>query len=228
MNEPLAELQQVHKSYGSRDGLSEVSLQFWPGQAVGLLGLNGAGKTTLIKLLAGMLQPSRGQVRVAGQPARWARHRIAYLPDSETYDWLTPADGQRLMAGLYPDFRPQQYQKLLEILEVPQRPSRQQSRGQRARLRLAMALAREASLFLLDEPLAGIDLISRERILQALIQEWRQEATLVLSTHEVVEAEGLFERVIFLRQGTVALDTLAETLRAEGRSVAQTFKEVLA
>ena len=90
-----------------------------------------------------------------------------------------------------------------------------------------MALAREVKLYLLDEPLAGIDLLSRERILKSLVREWHTDATIVLSTHEVAEAEGLFERVVYLKEGRVALDTQAEALREKGKSVVETFREVL-
>jgi len=102
------------------------------------------------------------------------------------------------------------------------------SKGERGRLRLAMALARNAKLYLLDEPLAGIDLISREKILTSLVREWHTDETILLSTHEVAEAEGLFERAIYLRDGRLALDARAEALRERGKSVVETFKEVLA
>jgi ABC-2 type transport system ATP-binding protein len=101
------------------------------------------------------------------------------------------------------------------------------SKGERGRLRLAMALARDAKLYLLDEPLAGIDLLSREKILQSIVREWHTDETILLSTHEVAEAEGLFERVLYLREGRLALDARAEELRNQGRSVVQTFREVL-
>ena len=101
------------------------------------------------------------------------------------------------------------------------------SKGERGRLRLAMALARDAKLYLLDEPLGGIDLLSREKILQSIVREWHTDETILLSTHEVAEAEGLFERVIYLREGRIALDATAETLREHGKSVVQTYREVL-
>lgn len=131
------------------------------------------------------------------------------------------------MTGLYNDFYPDRYRDLLDFLEVPRRKTKAMSRGERGRLRLAMALAREVKLYLLDEPLAGIDLLSRERILKSLVREWHTDAAIVLSTHEVAEAEGLFERVVFLKEGRVALDTQAEALREEGKSVVSTFREVL-
>lgn len=225
----LVSLEGVHKRYGGREGVEGISLALPAGQAVGLLGLNGAGKTTLLKLMAGLLWPDRGRVEVLGHPPRLARARIAYLPERDGLPaWLTPWEAARMMAGLYPDFRPRRYREVLDFLEVPGRPLKALSKGQRARLALALVLAREAPLYLLDEPLGGLDLISRDRILKALVREWREEATLVLSTHEVAEAEGLFDRVLFLREGRLLLDLGAEEVRARGLSVADLFKEVLA
>lgn len=228
-SEVLARFEGVSKRYVVREGLHGFSLELPQGQAVGLLGLNGAGKTTALKLLAGLLVPTAGRVEVLGQRPREARAHIAFLAESDgLYPWLTPADGERMMKGLYPDFRPGRYKELLAFLEVPARPIKTLSKGQQGRLRLALALAREAKLYLLDEPLAGIDLISRDRILRALVQEWRAEATVVLSTHEVAEAEGIFDRAVFLKEGKLILDAQAEDLRSQGKSVVDMFKEVLA
>lgn len=225
----LARLVGVSKRYGKTEGVHDLSLELYPGQAVGLLGLNGSGKTTTLKLLAGMLFPTQGQVEVLGKAPRQNRGQIAYLSDADNlYAWMTPGEAERFMRGLYPDFNPKRYRELLAFLEVPQRSYRAMSRGQRARLRLAMVLAREARLFLLDEPLSGIDVISRDRILKSLVLEWREEACLVLSTHEVSEAEGIFERVVLLKEGRLALDAMAEDLRARGQSVKDAFIEVLA
>lgn len=225
----LARLLGVTKRYGKTEGVHDLSLELYPGQAVGLLGLNGSGKTTTLKLLAGMLFPTQGQVEVLGKAPRENRGQIAYLSDADNlYAWMTPSDAERLMRGLYPDFNPRRYRELLAFLEVPQQGYRAMSRGQRARLRLAMVLAREARLFLLDEPLSGIDVISRDRILKSLVREWREDACLVLSTHEVSEAEGIFERILLLKEGRLVLDAQAEDLRARGQSVKDAFIEVLA
>jgi ABC-2 type transport system ATP-binding protein len=224
----LASLSGVTKRYGRTDGLRNVSIDFPVGQVVGVLGLNGSGKSTLLKLLAGLLFPTAGKVTVFDGPPRENRAKLVYLGENDSlWTWMTPADAETFMKGLYGDFDVDRYRALLDSLAVPKRKTKAMSKGERGRLRLAMALARDAKLYLLDEPLAGIDLLSREKILQSIVREWHTDETILLSTHEVAEAEGLFERVLYLREGRLALDARAEELRDQGRSVVQAFREVL-
>jgi ABC-2 type transport system ATP-binding protein len=225
----LARLENVTKRYRTTEGVRDLTLDFPAGEIVGVLGLNGSGKSTMLKLVAGLLFPTAGMVSVFGGSPRGNRSRTVFLGETDTlWPWMTPADACRFMAGLYKDFDVARFEELLDVLEVPRRKTKAMSRGERGRLRLAMALARSAKLYLLDEPLAGIDLISREKIMTSLVREWHTDETILLSTHEVAEAEGLFERAIYLRDGRLALDARAEELREEGKSVVQTFKEVLA
>ena len=224
----LAQLREVTKRYVKTEGVRDLSLEFPAGEIVGVLGLNGSGKSTMLKLMAGLLFPTKGEITVFGGSPRGNRARTVFLGETDTlWPWMTPNDARRFMAGLYPDFDAVRFNELLDVLEVPQRKTKAMSKGERGRLRLVMALARSAKLYLLDEPLAGIDLISREKIMMSLVREWHTDETILLSTHEVAEAEGLFERVVYLRDGRLALDARAEQLREQGKSVVQTFKEVL-
>jgi ABC-2 type transport system ATP-binding protein len=224
----LATLSDVTKRYVQNDGLRDLTLDFPPGEVVGVLGLNGSGKSTLLKLMAGLLFPTRGEVLVFGRAPRSQRSRLVYLGEGDClWSWMTPRDAEKLMSGLYEDFDAIRYRSLLEDLAVPHRKTKEMSKGERGRMRLAMALARRARLYLLDEPLGGIDLLSREKILRSIVREWHTDETVVLSTHEVAEAEGLFERVIYLREGHLALDAQAEDLRQQGKSVVQVYREVL-
>ena len=225
----LARLENVTKRYRATEGVRDLTLDFPAGEIVGVLGLNGSGKSTMLKLVAGLLFPTAGTITVFGGAARAKRSRTVFLGETDTlWPWMTPTDACRFMEGLYPDFDTVRFNELLDVLEVPRRKTKAMSKGERGRLRLAMALARSAKLYLLDEPLAGIDLISREKILMSLVREWHTDETILLSTHEVAEAEGLFERAVYLRDGRLALDARTETLREQGKSVVQTFKEVLA
>jgi len=224
----LARLENVTKRYRTAEGVRDLTMDVPAGEIVGVLGLNGSGKSTLLKLIAGLLFPTGGSITVLDGSPRAARSRTVYLGETDTlWPWMTSDDAERFMVGLYPDFDARRYRELLDGLQVPSRKTRAMSKGERGRLRLAMALARNAKLYLLDEPLAGIDLISRETILTSLVREWHTDETILLSTHEVAEAEGLFERVIYLRDGRLALDARAEDLRERGKSVVATFKEVL-
>ena len=225
----LARLENVTKRYIKNEGLRDLSLDFPAGEVVGMLGLNGSGKSTLLKLLAGLLTPTDGRITVFGGKPRTNRAQIVFLGETDVlWPWMTPVDAEKFMRNLYADFDAKRFTELLDALEVPRRKTKTMSKGERGRLRLAMALARNAKLYLLDEPLAGIDLISREKILSSIVQEWHTDETIILSTHEVAEAEGLFERAIYLREGRLALDVSAESLRAGGKSVVDTFREVLA
>lgn len=224
----LAQLREVTKRYVKTVGVRDLSLEFPAGEIVGVLGLNGSGKSTMLKLIAGLLFPTKGEITIFGGSPRGNRARTVFLGETDTlWPWMTPNDARRFMAGLYPDFDAVRFNELLDVLEVPRRKTKAMSKGERGRLRLVMALARSAKLYLLDEPLAGIDLISREKIMMSLVHEWHTDETILLSTHEVAEAEGLFERVVYLRDGRLALDARAEQLREQGKSVVQTFKEVL-
>lgn len=224
----LARVEHVTKRYVKNEGLRDLSLDFPAGEVVGMLGLNGSGKSTLLKLMAGLLCPTQGRVSVFGGKPRVNRSQIVFLGETDVlWPWMTPVDAEKFMRNLYDDFDAVRFVELLDALEVPRRKTKTMSKGERGRLRLAMALARNAKLYLLDEPLAGIDLISREKILSSIVQEWHTDETILLSTHEVAEAEGLFERAIFLREGRLALDVSAESLREGGKSVVDTFKEVL-
>jgi ABC-2 type transport system ATP-binding protein len=224
----LATLDRVSKRYARTDGLRDVTVSFPAGEVVGVLGLNGSGKSTLLKLLAGLLFPTSGAVSALGDLPRRNLGRLVYLGENDSlWSWMHPSDAETFMKGLYADFDVARYRALLDSLAVPRRTTKAMSKGERGRLRLAMALARDAKLYLLDEPLAGIDLLSRERILQSIVREWHTDETILLSTHEVAEAEGLFDRVLYLREGRLALDAKAEDLRSQGRSVVQAFREVL-
>lgn len=225
----LAKLEHVTKRYVKNEGIRDLSLEFPAGQVVGMLGLNGSGKSTLLKLMAGLLTPTDGHIKVFDGAPRRNRAKIVFLGENDAlWPWMTPIDASKFMRNLYDDFDASRFAELLAALEVPVRKTKTMSKGERGRLRLAMALARNAKLYLLDEPLAGIDLISREKILSSIVQEWHTDETILLSTHEVAEAEGLFERAVFLRDGRLALDVTAESLREGGKSVVDTFREVLA
>jgi len=227
----IAELINVSKQYPGAEALRNLSLSIPKGQIVGLMGPNGAGKTTLLKLLAGLARPTRGEVRVEGRtPDRLAKARIAYAPDSDhLYPWMTVGETLAFMRPFFADWDQERAATLAEFMALPARQRVSQlSRGMRARLRLVLTMARSAPLILLDEPLSGIDVPSRSRIVEAILGQFQPEQqTLILSTHDVMETEALFDRLILLEAGQVKLDDTADALRNQyGKSVRDLLEEV--
>ena len=200
------------------------------GEIVGVLGPNGSGKSTLLKLLAGVQRPTSGFISVLGQPPGVdTKRRAAYVPEVDHYyPTMSGRRAVRFLAAFFPGYDSHLAFDLLEFLAVaPDEPFGSLSRGHRARFKLALALARQAELLLLDEPLAGIDVLSRERILHAIVHEYRVgEQTMILATHELHVAEGLFDRVVLLKDGRIVLAGLADELRGQrGQSIEEIFKE---
>ncbi|HHT05068.1 MAG TPA: ABC transporter ATP-binding protein [Hydrogenispora sp.] len=232
MTIPAVMLENVVKRYPLTRALDGVNLTIERGKVVGLLGHNGSGKTTLLKIIAGLRTPTSGQVRVLGMaPGLETKKRVAFLPEVNTfYNWMTVDDLLKFVKSFHPDLDLEKTAELKAFMNLKgESKIGALSKGQQARLKLIVGLARQADLLLLDEPLAGIDPPSRAKILHALVGELRQEGqTVVISTHEVKEAEPIFDHVIFLRQGRVALEGEAEALRAEtGHSMEELFGEVL-
>lgn len=230
---PVLEVRNLVKRYPGADALNGISLTLTRGTVLGLLGPNGSGKSTLLKSVAGLVHPDSGEVLVEGIPIGTAtKALVAYLPEVDPfYRWMRIGQVVDLAAAFHSDWDSSRAQELLQFMNL----SRDQkvgglSKGMRARLRLVVTLARNAPLLLLDEPLSGIDVASRARIIQGLIRQYRGgEQSLVISTHEVAEVEGILERVVFLEAGRIRLEGDADALRVEhGGSLEQIFEEVFA
>ncbi|NMB11883.1 MAG: ABC transporter ATP-binding protein [Firmicutes bacterium] len=229
--EILVETRDVVKRFGRTQAVSGISMEIPRGIVVGLVGPNGSGKSTLLKLLAGVLRPDAGTVVVNGHPVGLkTKAWVSYQPETDyLYDWMTVQQVLDFTADLVPDWRWERADELVEFLNLERGTKvRHLSKGMRARLKLAVTLSRDADLFLLDEPLSGIDPPSRLRIIKSLIGGYEAgKHTIILSTHEVAETEGIFERVIFLDKGQIKVDANAEELRSQyGRSIQGLFEEV--
>ena len=227
-NEVLLRADNLSKKYGFKQALYPLSFELRAGEFLGLLGVNGSGKSTLIKLAAGLVSPSGGRVEVLGMaPGPRSKLGVAYLPE---VDHLYPAwraeDAYRFFARFFPMNR-SRFERLLDFLRLDRRAKfATLSKGNRTRLRLALTLAREARLYLLDEPLSGIDPLTREQILRALVGEFPEGTSVVLSTHQVSEAESLFDRVLVLDGGKVLLSGDADAIRASrGESIDRALKD---
>ena len=227
------EVRQLTKRFGNVWALRGMDLSLNAGRVLGLVGPNGAGKSTFIKILAGVQRPTAGQVMLTGlRPGLETKRHVAYLPEADhIYPAMTPQRAITFMSTFFEDFDDNRATRLFDALKVPSRQSYGGlSRGQRARFKLALTLARRASLLLLDEPLAGIDVVSRDRILSTILGEYRTEnQAIILATHEIGEAEALFDEVLLLDEGKVALSGAADDLRAQrGQSIEGIYREVFA
>lgn len=230
---PALLFRDVEKRYWRAHALRGVSFEVPQGAIVGLVGANGSGKSTLLKLAAGLLRPTRGEVRVLGQPpGRNTKRMVGYVPEIDPlFAWMTVQETMRFTRALFPDWEPERAAELREILELPEtRRVGELSKGMRARLRLLLALARSAPLALLDEPFSGIDPPSRNRIAQGILAACRHgRRTVLLSTHDLKDAEPLFDRLLVLSAGRLVLEGDADQLRQRhGKSIEALVQEVLA
>ncbi|MGI6609443.1 MAG: ABC transporter ATP-binding protein [Limnochordia bacterium] len=225
------EMTGVQKRYYRSHALRGVNLKIESGKIVGLLGPNGAGKSTLLKICAGLTHPTSGKVRVLGREVSTATKSLtAFVPENDTfYSWMTVRQAVTFENSMFGDMDvPDALELLKELRLDPDNKISALSRGQRGRLKLALAMSRRACLVLMDEPLAGIDPPSRASILETIASRYRTgEQTIFISTHEVLESEKLFEDVVFLSDGQIVLSGNADELRAtQGKSLNEIFAEV--
>ena len=230
-NSTLVKTENVTKRFGRVAATNGLSVTIPKGIVVGLVGPNGSGKSTFLKLLAGVLRPDTGNVTINGLPTGLkTKAVVSYQPESDhLYNWMTVQGALDYTAGLVPDWSWERANGMLEFLNLERQAKvGHLSKGMRARLKLVVTLSRDSDLYLLDEPLSGIDPPSRIRIVKSLIGGFEAgRHTIILSTHEVAETEGIFDRVIFLEKGRIRLDEEAESLRAKyGQSIQGLFEEV--
>ena len=219
------------KSYQKgTNALDNIELHIGFGRIVGLLGPNGSGKTTLIKLANGLLQPTAGSIKIAGMdPGPDTKAIVSYLPDAAWLpDWMRVEQLVEMFRDFYADFDPAKANEMLEKLELsPKAPLKSLSKGNKEKVQLILAMSRNARLYLLDEPLGGVDPAARDYILQTILHNYSEDAALVLSTHLIGDIEKVLDEVIFLQNGKVLHQAAVDELREEtGMSVDAYFREV--
>ncbi len=227
---PILECRDLCKRYGSVQALDHVNLRLEPGRIVGLLGPNGSGKTTLIKMANGLLTWEHGDLLIDGMaPGIETRKIVSYLPE-RTYlaEWMTAAQTIDFFEDFYPDFRRDRAEDMLLRLNVPlDRKIRQLSKGTREKVQLILVMSREAKLYLLDEPIGGVDPATRDYILSTIIGNYDPGATVLISTHLIADVEQVLDDVVFISQGQIVLQKSVDEIREEqGKSVDQLFREV--
>ena len=226
----ILQCEALSKTYGPKPALKDVTVSFAAGRITGLLGPNGGGKTTLLKLAAGLLTPTSGRVTVCGRaPGVWTKAHTAYLPDrSSLPDGVRVEEAVDIFADFYADFDKQKASAMLSDLRLqPSDRVAALSKGARDKLQLVLVMSRRASLYLLDEPLGGVDPAARDYILDTIIRNYSEDAALVLSTHLIGDIETVLDDLVMLRDGQVYLQGAAEELReSHGKSVDALFREV--
>lgn len=220
----------LSKKYGRTPALRGVSLNIESGRIVGLLGPNGSGKTTLIKLANGLLTPDGGSITVCGMlPGKGTHALVSYLPERSVLpEWMNAAQVVDFYADFYADFNRDAANTMLDRLNIDAKMKiRQMSKGTREKVQLIMVMSRQAKLYLLDEPIGGVDPATRDYILSTIISNYNPEAAVVISTHLIADVEKILDDVIFINNGHAVLETSVEAIREErGVSVDALFREV--
>ena len=218
------------KCYGAKTALDSMDLHIGLGKIVGLLGPNGSGKTTLIKLANGLLQPTGGSIRIAGmKPGVESKAIVSYLPDADWLpDWMRVEQLVELFCDFYKDFDPARANEMLAKLDLqPKAALKTLSKGNKEKVQLILAMSRNARLYLLDEPIGGVDPAARDYILHTILSNYSKDATVLISTHLIEDIEPVLDEAIFLKDGRVFAHRSVEELReTEGMSVDAYFREV--
>lgn len=226
---PLVYLDHVTKNYGHEVALMDVSLNIQPGRIIGLLGPNGSGKTTIIKLINGLLQPSLGNIYIHGQlPSPASKKVVSYLPDT-TYlnENIKISDAISYFQDFYSDFNFQRAYQLLNDLHLhPNQKLNSLSKGNKEKVQLILVMSREADLYVLDEPIGGVDPAARDYILRTIIQNRRPNSSVLISTHLIADIEQVLDEAIFINQGRILLHENTTVLRNQhGKSIDEIFRD---
>ena len=226
---PLVYLDHVTKNYGQAVALMDVSLNIQPGRIIGLLGPNGSGKTTIIKLINGLLQPSLGNIYIHGQlPSPASKKVVSYLPDT-TYlnENIKIEDAIRYFQDFYADFNVQRaYQLLNDLHLLPNQKLNSLSKGNKEKVQLILVMSREADLYVLDEPIGGVDPAARDYILRTIIQNRRPNSSVLIPTHLIADIEQVLDEAIFINQGRILLHENTTVLRNQhGKSIDAIFRD---
>ena len=229
----LVEIRNLTKVYDKRKtALNGLNLTLPRGRIIGLLGPNGSGKTTLIKIMNGLLTPTEGEVLVGGEkPGSVTKAHISYLPE-RTYLSAGKKVSELLafFEDFYEDFRPERAREMLASLSIDENAKiKTLSKGTREKVQLILVMSRDADLFVLDEPIAGVDPAARDYIIRTIITNYNENATVLLSTHLISDIENILDEVVFLKEGNLVLQATVEEIREQkGKSVDAYFREVFA
>ena len=224
------EINGLTKTFGDLTALDDVNVSLENGQIVGLLGPNGSGKTTLIKILNGLLTPSAGTVMINDlMPGVETKEMVAYLPDRNALpDYMNSDQLMDLYQDFFDDFDRAKAEAMIDDLGIDRKQSMKKlSKGTKEKLQLCLVMARQAEVYLLDEPIGGVDPATRDYILRTIISNYNEDAVVIISTHLISDIESVLDDVIFIKEGRIMLHKAADDIRAEkGESIDGLFREV--
>ena len=230
MNTPnIIECQNLTKIFPGKIALDDVNLQIGRGKIIGLLGPNGSGKTTLIKVLNGLIRPTDGSVSIDGSaPGVYTKSIVSYLPDREYFaKWMKVKDVFDLFRDFYQDFDRAKATEMCGLLGITEDMRiKEMSKGTKEKVELILVMSRNAQLYLLDEPIGGVDPAARDYILSTIINNYNEEGTVIISTHLIADIEKVLDEVIFIREGRIVRHQDVEEIReVEGKSIEDVFKD---
>ena len=226
----LLRCEKLTKQFGMITAVNGIDLTIESGHIIGLLGPNGSGKTTLIKMINGLLQPSSGEIYVCSEkPGPISKLQVAYLPDNNFLNsWMTVKQIVSYFEEFYYDFRTELAYSMLERLGIsPERKLKNLSKGNKEKVALILVMSRNANLYVLDEPIAGVDPATRDFIISTIINNYNPSASVLISTHLISDIESILDEVIFLKNGNIVLHKTVDEIREEHEmSVDELFREV--
>lgn len=226
----LVRITGLTKKYQNKAALSNVNLTLASGHIVGLLGPNGSGKTTLIKILTGAIKDFEGAVAINGKDVGpESKALVSYLPDTAYFSpWMSPLDMISLFKDFYADFDEHKCLEMIKRLGLNEKQKiKTMSKGMIEKFQLCLVMSRDAKLYVLDEPIGGVDPAARDYILDTILTNYSEDATIFMSTHLISDVERIFDTVIFLREGEIVLEGNIDNIRAkEEKSIDQLFREV--
>lgn len=227
---PILECQSLSKNFSGNTALSDVNLTLERGRIIGLLGPNGSGKSTLLKIINGLLVPDAGKIQIAGMsPGIKTKKIVSYLPE-RTYlsDWMKVSDVINFFKDFYADFDSVKAYDMLKRLQIDgNRKLKTLSKGTKEKVQLILVMSRKAELYCLDEPMGGVDPASRDYIINTIITNYNENATILISTHLIADIENILDEVIFIKNGKITLHSPVEDIRTnEGKSIDSLFREV--
>lgn len=226
---PILEIKNLIKKYHTKNVIDNISLNVDSGKIVGLLGPNGSGKTTLIKLLAGLLTATSGDILIDNKEIGVeTKEIVSFLPDRPYFaNWMKVHDILAFFADFYRDFSMKKAMEMLKLLNIGVNDRiKTMSKGTKEKLNLVLVMSRAARLYLLDEPIAGVDPAARDYILRTIISNYSEDSSVIITTHHIADVEKILDDVIFLNEGKIELNSAVEDLREErGKSVDEIFRE---